>query len=309
MKNAYLAGYTDGDGSIFCRIYIQKPKLIRVYESSLQICSVDENICYFFKDNFTGSVHKRPEKRENRRPTWLWYVKGKNCLNALKNIEPFLIMKKKSSQLCCLLIENISNSFSYRNQKITQETHQIRESLIEQIKKEIHMNDKVDEEKFISFKKLSQSKNPTKADFAYFAGLIDAEGCFRIQHWKSKRAGRNESWAISLEIGNTKSTIFPWLIEHFGGTITYRKATTQRHNPMIIWSLRSDSLFKILNDVYPFLHVKKQRCEKLGQFHKTGLLVGGDRKSEKFHIQIMDILKTRKSLFDEFQILNAKGKH
>lgn len=309
MKFAYLAGYVDGDGSICCRIYIQKPKLIRVYEASLQICSVDEPICNYFFQEFKGGLHKRPEKREDRRTSWLWYIKGIRCNYILDSIEDYLILKKKSSALARQLIENIFTSRSWRGKPISESIHKERESLIDQIKKEIHMNDRVNEENFNSLKSLHQCLEPSRADLAYIAGLIDAEGCFRIKHWQPKRKGRNETWVINLEIGNTKFPIFPWLIQRFGGSVIYRKPTTQRHNPMIIWSISSDALYNFAKNVYPFLRVKKERCEKLIHFHQTNVPNGGDRKSPEFIKHICDLLVTRKKLFDEFQILNAKGKH
>ena len=78
---------------------------------------------------------------------------------------------------------------------------------------------------------------------------------------------------------------------------------------MIIWSLRSDALYQTLNSIYPYLRVKKERCEKLGQFHQTKMMVGGDRKSPEFNKHLVDILTTRRHLFDEFQVLNKKGRH
>lgn len=308
MKYAYLAGYTDGDGSIFCRTYIQKPST-KVYESSLQICSVDQNICNYFFHEFKGAVHKRPEKRNNRRDSWLWYVKGKQCQSILEEMINFLILKKRISILCCSLIENVSCKRSYKRNPVSESTHQLRQNIIHQIKEEIHMNDRIDENLFQSLKDIKKIKIPSNADFAYLAGLIDAEGCFRIQHWQPKRQGRSEHWVITLEIGNSKFSIFPWLLERFGGSIIYRKPTKSRHNAMIIWSLRSDALFQILPNIYPFLRVKKERCEKLVQFHQISIPLGGDRKSQTFKNHVMDVLHTRKILFDEFQILNAKGKH
>lgn len=309
MKRAYLAGYIDGDGSIYCRVYIQKPKLIKVYESSLQICSVDQAICYFFKNEFSGAVHKRPEKRADRRDSWLWYIKGSQCLQVLNDIGEFLILKKKSSYFCMQLTQEVINTSCYRNKKVPEESHQKRKDFINQIKEEIHMNDRVNEENFGSLKELKKSIEPSRADLAYIAGLIDAEGCFRIKGWQPKRKGRNESFVISLEIGNTKFPIFPWLIERFGGSVIYRKPTSQRHNPMIIWSLSSDALYQFSKNVYPFLRVKKERCEKLIQFHQTNVPNGGDRNSSEFQRHICDLLVTRRQLFDEFQVLNKKGKH
>lgn len=308
MKFAYLAGYTDGDGSICARIYIQKPST-KVYEISLQICSVDEGICNYFFHEFKGAVNKRPEKRENRRATWLWYIKGDRLRIIIMDIEPYLILKKKSAIYAAEVVENVSKSSPHKGKKVPLSSHDLRYNLIKKIKEEIHMNDRVNEENFSSLKDFKKSIEPSRADLAYIAGLIDAEGCFRIKNWQPKRQGRNESFVISLEIGNTKFAIFPWLIERFGGSVIYRKPTTKRHNPMIIWSLSSDSLYQFSKNVHPFLRVKKERCEKLIQFHQTNVPQGGDRSSPEFRNYIVDLLFTRKKLFNEFQVLNKKGKH
>ena len=308
-KFAYLSGYIDGDGCVYARTYIQKPKLIKVYEGSVQICSVNEEICRYFSEQFLGKYSKRPEKRLNRKPTWIWTLKGIRCLHVLQKCFALLILKKTSSFHLVELIQDIFMSNPCRNKKIPESTHIKRQEIIKKIKEEIHMSDRVSEENFSSLKKLSQSFEPSRADFAYIAGLIDAEGCFRIKHWQPKREGRNENWVISLEIGNTKFSIFPWLIERFGGSVIYRKPTTQRHNPMIIWSLSSDALYRFAKNVFPFLRVKKERCEKLIHFHQTNTPNGGDRNSIEFRNHICDLLMTRKKLFDEFQILNKKGRH
>lgn len=309
MNIAYLAGYTDGDGCISCRIYIQKPKMIKVYESSIQICSVNEDICNFFKCEFYGAVHKRPEKRTDRKDSWVWYVKGNNCLNILVQIEPFLILKRKTSLLLRSLINQINSFHSSRGKSISEESHFIRESIVNQIKQEIHMNDIVDEDKFNTLKVIKKSIVPSRNDLAYLAGLIDSEGCFRIKSWQPKREGRNRSYVISLEIGNTKFSIFPWLMERFGGNVVFKKSTNQRHRPVILWSLSSDALFQFLNDISPYLRIKKERCEKLSQFHQTGFTVGGERKSDEYKKRITEVLTTREKLFEEFQVLNKKGKH
>ena len=309
MKFAYLAGYVDGDGSIFAKRYTQK-KGTKVFSCHLEISSTFQPICEYFFHEFGGGFSKKPEQRKNRKPSWVWRTSSSQRLSHIfKEIEPYLILKKKSAQLSLSLIETIINSTPHVGNPVTKETLNYRDELIKRIKEEIHMNDRVNEQLFESLKELKKCKTPSQADLAYLSGLIDAEGCFRIQHWKPKRKGRNETWVITLEIGNAKFPIFPWLIERFGGSIVFRKPSKPTQSPMIIWSLRSDSLFQVLPLIFPYLRVKKERCEKIGEFHQTGLMVGGDRHSSVFKDRIIDVLTTRRKLFEEFQILNRKGNH
>lgn len=306
----YLAGYIDGDGCIYCRTYPMKSKNknILVYESSLQICSVDESICKFFTEKFGGTFAKKPEQQGNRRQAFLWYIKGNLCRELLLKTKENLVLKKKSADLCCHLIENVNSTVCFIGKPVDKHTHEYRKTLIDKIKEHIHMHDLIDENIFKDFKNIKKIKSPSIADYAYLAGLIDAEGCFRIQHWQPKRPGRNIHWVITLEIGNTKSSIFPWLMERFGGSIVYRKPKA-RCNPMIIWSLRSDALFQVLPNIYPFLKSKKERCEKITEFHQISFENGGNRKSEEFKRKSLEILEIRKKLFEQFSALNAKGKH
>lgn len=305
-KFAYTAGYIDGDGCFYVRTYIQKPKNILVFEYSIQVCSVDDDIIHFFSKEFGGTFSIRPEKRSNRKESFLWTIKTKQSLVVANHIFKYLISKKKS----CELFLNIGNSIIPNcGTAITENIISTRQAIFDQIKQEIHMNDKINKESFRSLKNIKHSIKPSEEDLAYFAGLIDAEGCFRIGQFQSKRIGRSRSYISVLEIGNTKLPIFPWIIQRFGGTITYRAPTSRNHNPMVIWSLKSNALHQILDKIYPFLRVKKERCAKLMELQATTMPNGGNRKSEKFKLKQIEIQAKRKVIAEDLHKLNAKGRH
>lgn len=304
-KFAYLAGYIDGDGCFYVRTYIQKPNIL-VFDYSIQICSVDLDIIKYFKQEFDGVFNNRPEKRKDRKKSYLWTVKTKQSIKIAENICHFLISKKKT----CDLFLSIGNSIVPNcGIAISENIVSDRKEIFNQIKEEIHMNDRVNEDLFKSIKTSKKSIEPTEANLAYFAGLIDAEGCFRICQFQSKRVGRSRSYISVLEIGNTKFNIFPWLIERFGGTITYRKPTSRNHNPIIIWSLKSKALHQILDKIYPFLKVKKERCKKLMDLRDTTMSNGGNRKSEAFKLRQKEIQLIREGIVEDIHKLNAKGRH
>lgn len=304
-KHSYLSGYIDGDGCFYVRTYIQKPKNILVFDYSIQICSVCKDVIKYFYQEFGGTYVTRPEKRSNRKETYLWTIKTKKCLEVCKEIQEFLISKNETCSLVICLGSSIAPN---KGLKVSRDVIEKRLSLINLIKEDIHMNDLIDEEKFNCLKTLNQSIEPTQEDYAYFAGLTDAEGCFRIQHWKDKRKGRGKNYVITFEIGNTKYPIFPWIIRRFGGNIVYRKPTKKQFNPMVIWSLRSKALYPLLEKIYPFLRVKKERCKKLMEFHEIKI-PSGDRNSEEFRNKALEIQSQREFLLEEFHVLNAKGRH
>lgn len=305
-KFAYLAGYIDGDGCFYIRTYFQKPKNVLVFDYSIQIASVDENTIQYFSETFGGVYHKRPEKRIDRRQSFLWTIKTKQSILVAQNIFDYLVSKKKTCGLFINLGNSIVPNFGI---SIPVETISKRFDIYNQIKKEIHMNDRVTKEIYLSLKKVEQYIEPSNSDLAYLAGLIDAEGCFRVCHFQSKRDGRSRSYIPVLEIGNTKHVIFKWLMDRFGGNLVFRAPTSRNHNAMIIWSHRSKALYPILTKILPYLRAKKERCEKLIELQQTSMPNGGNRKSEEFKLRRDEIQSIRKRIVDEIHVLNAKGKH
>lgn len=168
------------------------------------------------------------------------------------------------------------------------------------------MSDLVTKEKIEKIKVVKPSIIPTDADFAYLAGLIEAEGTFRIKSWKPKNRP-NKVYNTSLEIGNTRYPIFPWLMDRFGGNISFTEKKTGRR-AVAIWSLQSASLIKIVEKIHPFLRTRKKKvCELLMEFDKTILNNGGDRHSLAFKERISAVLAKRESIIEEVHKLNKKG--
>jgi hypothetical protein len=307
MNNIYLAGYIDGDGHIGNRIYIQKPKQIKVYEISIQICSTSLDQINFFQNEFSGAFNKRPEKRTNRATSWVWYIKGKRARDIMKEIEPFLILKKIQCRLAISIVNRIEKSKSGKGNSICENEHNERKKIMDEIKKNINESNFITKDDFEEFKNITQSIVPTDEDFCYLSGLIDAEGCFRISHWYPSRPGRSMHSTIKLEIGNTRSPIFPWLMERFGGYLTFRKPSSTRQHPMIIWSISSDKLYKILPNLIKHTRLKKERAQILFEFHELGFKYPQHKKGEDF-IRIRDeIISERKVLIETLHNLNKKG--
>lgn len=307
MNFIYLAGYIDGDGHIGNRIYIQKPKNIRVYDISIQICSTSLEQIIFFFNEFFGTFNKRPEKRTNRAISWIWYIKGMKAREIMIEIEPYLILKKNQCSLAISIINRIKNSKSWRGNSISEMEHDERRKIMNEIKKDINESNFITFEDFERFKTIEKTIKPTKEDFCYLSGLIDSEGCFRISHWYPSRPGRSMHSTIKLEIGNNRRTIFPWLMERFGGYLTFRKPSSTRQHPMIIWSISSDKLYKILPNLIEFVRLKKERAKILFEFHELGFNYPQHRKGDNF-IKIRDeIVSKRKILIEALHNLNKKG--
>ena len=300
-KLAYCAGYLDGDGCFYLGTTIQKPKNILVYEYSIQVLSVKKEILYEFVRLFGGFVREKPQRIRHKTP-FCWTIKGQNSVALAKLIYPFLTDKK----ITCAIYIEFSETIVSNNWKIVgEEIIKKRNEFIIKIRKERHMNDLITKQKIEAAKLIEKTIEPSRLDYAYFAGLIDSEGCFRVKKWKPKHKP-NSVYAIHIEIGNTKFAIISWLVERFGGHIAYIPEKP-RKKAVAIWSLSANALYKILPKIHPFLSTKKEICEKLMEFQATILPNGGDRHSELFHGLFEKTRMRREAIIDEIHKLNLKG--
>lgn len=300
---SYCAGYIDGDGCFYLGKTLQKPKKIIVYEYSIQVLSVKRKVLDMFCELFGGFVRIKA-KRINQKIPYAWSIKGQEAAYLAKLIVNMLIDKKIA---CAFFIEFAKTIFPNCGEKISHELYQKREEIITKIREDRHMNNFVTKEAIEMLNDRKKIINPIPRDFAYLAGLIDSEGCFRIKHWKPKNRP-NEVYNISVEIGNTKFPVLPFLIERFGGSICFIPAKINK-KASAVWTLSARALYDILPKIYPFLVNKKDICEKLIEFQNTILPNGGDRHSKLFHALFEKNRANRDRIIAEVHELNAKGDH
>jgi len=306
MKNIknllfYIAGYIDGDGCFYIGKTIQKRKNITVYEHSIQIVSVKKPVLEEFQSHFGGFIKKKPYK-ENHRDAFCWTLKNKVAKDLSWAICEILIEKGNQAKLFAEFCETINHN---KFRTIKQDVLNNRDRIIYQIREEKHMNNLITKEEIESLKNEGLTITPTEEDFPYLAGLIDSEGCFRIKKWKPKNRP-NEVYNISVEIGNTKFPIMPWLIKRFGGSICYVAAKGTKRSAAI-WTLSAAALYNILPKIRPYLRSKQEVCDKLIEFQQTILPNGGDRHSELFRALFEKRREVRERIIKEVHQFNHKG--
>jgi hypothetical protein len=297
----YMAGYIDGDGCFRANITTQKQSAI-VYERSITITSVKEEPIIFFK-NLVGGYISTDQKEGNRRRIYVWTVKNQDALNTAYEILPFLILKK---DLCKFFIKYCNTIFPKKTQKLDISILEIRNSLIKQIKNEIHSVGLIDKNSIDEIKLKGKILEPSEEDFIYLAGMIDSEGCFRV----SKRFRKPTNiWIYNtcLEIGNTRIGILKWLYERFGGSLTYIHSRGINKKNSITWSCHSQILYPILFKVVKYLINKKEVCNELIKFQGTILKNGGDRHSASHKETYKAICQERELIIDRIHKLNRKG--
>lgn len=297
----YLAGYIDGDGCFRANITTQKQGAI-VYERSITITSVKEEPILFFK-NLVGGFITTDQKDGNRRRIYVWTVKNKDALNTAREILPFLVLKQ---DMCRFFIKYCENILPKKTQKLDVAILETRNSLLKHIKNEIHSVGLIEKALIEDIKNGGKTIEPNENDFIYLAGLIDAEGCFRV----SKRFRKSTNiWIYNtcLEIGNTRIGIIKWLYERFGGSITYIHSRRMNSQNSATWSCHSQILYPILIKVVDYLINKKEVCNELIKFQGTILKNGGDRHSVSHKETYKVICQERELIIERIHKLNHKG--
>ena len=299
-KIIYTAGYLDGDGCFYIGKTIQKNSNITVYEFSIQVVSVKTESLKFFKDNFGGSITEKPRRIYHKQP-YCWAIKGQESINLAFKVQRFLKDKNIQCQHYIDMAKTIVPNFGI---KVSEIIIQIRDKSIANIREEKHMCQFVTREKIESLKNIDTIQ-PDEIDFPYLAGLIDAEGCFRVKKWKPK-GKPNNVYAICLEIGNTRFPIFEFLMEKFGGSIVFIEGKGVK-KPSATWAISSFALSQLIPKILPFIIIKKAAAEKVIEFYNTTLVNGGDRHSEKFKKLYAEKLIERERIVTDIHNLNLKG--
>lgn len=113
----------------------------------------------------------------------------------------------------------------------------------------------------------------TVAQLAYFAGLLDGEGCLHVcDKKKCKRKSRGirktsriwrdrVNFSTALTIANCNLEVLEWLVENFGGFIqTHKKKFKEHWDWKRTWHIRPIQIYPILKLVLPYLIIKKKQA-------------------------------------------------
>jgi len=109
---------------------------------------------------------------------------------------------------------------------------------------------------------------------AYVAGIVDGEGCIRIDKAKGRTSKRGYCYVLVLTVSNTNE----WLCQHlknlFGGC-TF--ACYHQKPRKVCWEWRVAALKAraVLEQIAPYLTIKKPQAELALQFQKRRRHRGG----------------------------------
>jgi len=101
----------------------------------------------------------------------------------------------------------------------------------------------------------------TETDHAYAAGIVDGEGTITL-HDHGKRT------ALTVAVFNSEPRVCVWLQERYGGSIG-QNIRPDPHRIMYAWRCSSSLASKFLNNIYPYLIIKKQQADIALAYLKT----------------------------------------
>jgi hypothetical protein len=97
---------------------------------------------------------------------------------------------------------------------------------------------------------------------AYVAGLLDGEGCVRID------ISTRREYNLCISITNTHRGVVEWLHSTLGGNIWNHAAGTPRHKPTWRWGLTKRRGLGLLQQLLPHLIIKREHALKVLDFYK-----------------------------------------
>lgn len=132
---------------------------------------------------------------------------------------------------------------------------------------------------------------PTR--LAYFAGLLDGEGCIRIKrtkkYWGPKQATTGAQYTAAVYIANTCRAPLDEVCAAFGGSVAQQSAFTNK--PVYRWSIGQLQAEKFLRAVRPYMRIKTaqadnvmafRKWQSLGRNHRTKVV--GQRRFPNLHV-------------------------
>ena len=153
---AYVAGIIDGEGCI--RIVTRKPRNGKSTQHSLmlQVAQKDGILMDWLYGNFGGMVYLKNKRTDGSDWIYEWRVMEKKAAEVLKQILPFLTVKKRQAELGLRFQTHKTGAGNYgdgRYKPLSEHELQLRENIAQEISK--------------AKKEYRKSKNPNVVEYTF----------------------------------------------------------------------------------------------------------------------------------------------
>lgn len=95
MNISYLAGLVDGEGCI--RLHPSNKGIYRKYYPRLQVTNTYKLLLDMLVSQYGGAIHGPKKGKSSYKDCWDWRITGDKARQLLKDLIPFLIIKKEKA--------------------------------------------------------------------------------------------------------------------------------------------------------------------------------------------------------------------
>lgn len=97
----------------------------------------------------------------------------------------------------------------------------------------------------------------TETDRAYWAGILDGEGCLGLGRRLKKYV------TPTVQVSNTKMALLVWIQERLGGHIYKYSPRVDNRAPCYLWSCAGQRALAAVREAYPYLILKREQADIL----------------------------------------------
>lgn len=276
---AYIAGLFDTEVAF----HINQNN--RSYSLGVSYTKTDYDILKYLSSIFGGTIYKAKPQSYTRHRVWQWNIRGKAAYEILKRVYPFLHIRRESAENCIEFFDLYGRGIagqlvSTERQEIGVKYKKMLEvrqrkpgssknatTLLRKIKEsknisEITAHDKVTKEDENRYN--LPSTELSDVELAYIAGLLDAESAFLI----SQIHNRN-SYLLEVKYRKADYDTLKYLANIFGGKVRPSPRSTKNVSNPWLWLVNSAKAYRLIRQVYPFLHIKRRSAEICMEFFEA----------------------------------------
>ncbi len=236
---AYIAGFFDAEGAIMVKCFKTKTNLR--YQLAVSLADVDRNLLVYIRRKFRnfGSIAMLYRVRYfGQKPTYEWRLESKQAMFFLKQVYPFLMIKKSEAETGIRF-----QSFLYRTggKFLSEQELEERQNTREYMRY-LHKN-----------RKIEINKKPRKLILAYLAGLFDGDGHITVLHKST----------LTTVLTSNERPMLEYLLEYFNMGFIYQNAAATS------WIVSSHDAKDLLHYLLPFLKLKNKEAELAIKFQDS----------------------------------------
>jgi hypothetical protein len=141
----------------------------------------------------------------------------------------------------------------------------------------------------------------TELEKAYIAGFFDGEGCISLGYKKDTSYRRHHTYQLVVTVANTNKEILNFLHQRFGGHFRKGRPPSKNGKEVYVWALLCRKALKFLEEIYPYLRLKKKQAELAFEYYKLVNPYGN-------HTFDSENWKKRDEIYYKLKALNKRGK-